>query len=129
MLAAFQNPRSPTVKFVIDATSTAEKSQWGAKSLDTSNPADAQKLSITLQQNRKRSRFESSVINFESNRSIQQIAPYQFSWDFQDPFEEAVGWQMGYGGLRDRLQDTIHSMFRKVRSRRELIAKTAERLM
>ncbi len=129
MLAAFQNPGSPTVRFVIDATSNSEKEKWQATSLDTSKPADAQKLAITLQQNRKRSQFESSVINFESDRSIQQIAPFQFSWDFQDPFEEAVGWQMGYGGLRGRLQDTIHSMFRKVRSRRELIARTAERMM
>jgi energy-coupling factor transporter ATP-binding protein EcfA2 len=129
MLAAFQNPRQQTVKFVIEATSSSEKEKWQATSLDTSNLADAAKLSITLQQNRKRSRFESSVINFESDRSIQQIAPYNFSWDYQDPFEESVGWQMGYGGLRGRLQDTIHSMFRKVRSRRELIARTAERMM
>ncbi len=86
MLAAFQNPGSPTVRFVIDATSNSEKEKWQATSLDTSKPADAQKLAITLQQNRKRSQFESSVINFESDRSIQQIAPFQFSWDFQDPF-------------------------------------------
>ena len=129
MLAAFQNIGSPTVRFIIDATSNSEKEKWQASSLDTAKPVDARKLSVTLQQNRKRSRFESSVINFESDRSIQQIAPFQFSWDFQDPFEEAVGWQVGYGGLRTRLQDTIHSIFRKVRSRRELIARTAERLM
>ena len=41
MLAAFRNPGSPTVRFVIDATSNSEKETWQATSLDTSKPADA----------------------------------------------------------------------------------------
>ncbi len=86
MIAGFQSP-SPNnpVRFVIESTSAAEKMAWQSSFIDTTKVEDATKLAATLQQSRRRSKFESSVMNFESDRSIQQIAPYQFSWDFQDP--------------------------------------------
>jgi hypothetical protein len=40
-----------------------------------------------------------------------------------------LGWQFGFGRLSDRFQDTLHALFRKVRTRREEIAKKAELLM
>lgn len=51
-----------------------------------------------------------------------------FNWDFQNPYMEAMQWNFSLGGLRGRFQDTLHSIFRKVRSRREEIAKKAEQL-
>jgi energy-coupling factor transporter ATP-binding protein EcfA2 len=129
MLSAFQSPvANATVKFKIEATSKIEAESWGKPLLDTSNQQDAQKLAATLQKAKKRSNWQSTVINFESDRSIQQIAPFAFSWDYQDPFEEPITWNFGWGGLRNRFQDTLHSIFRKVRSRRELIARRAEEL-
>ena len=39
-----------------------------------------------------------------------------------------VGWNSTFGGLRARYDDTIHSIFRKVQSQRDQIAKRAEQL-
>jgi hypothetical protein len=39
-----------------------------------------------------------------------------------------VGWDLGFSHLKNRFQDTIHSIFRKKRSRRESIAREVERL-
>ncbi len=106
-----------------------ELEDWGKKELDTANQPDAQKLQVSLQKSRHRRKWRSSVINFESDRSIQKISPYPFSWDIKDPYEENVGWDVTFGGLRARFQDTLHSIFRKVQSQRDHIAKRAEELM
>jgi hypothetical protein len=82
-----------------------------------------------LQKNRRRAGQTSGVLNFESNRSITQIQPYNFNWNTADPFEEMVGWSLGLSGLSSRFTDTVHSIFRKVRSRRETIALTVEKLI
>ena len=135
ILASFRNPNGyrgagsqPNLKLVIEATSPAEKQEWGKDFLDTADPSDAQKLVKTLQKGRRRSNWQSSVLNFESDRTILQIQPFAFTWDYQDPFEEGVGWDVSFSRLRDRFQDTLHSIFRTVRSRRESIALRFEEL-
>jgi hypothetical protein len=130
LLSAFQSGGpNPNMRLVIEATNQAERDSWGRSSLDTGQAADCQKLTKTLQRNRSRNRLESSVINFESDRTIQRIQPYSFTWDITDPWEEQIGGLFGFGGLRDRFQDTLHSLFRKMQSRRDAIARTAEALI
>jgi len=135
ILASFRNPNGyrgggsqPSLSLVIEATSPAEKQEWANDFLKTSDPVDAQKLVKTLQKGRRRSNWQSSVLNFESDRTILQIQPFAFTWDYQDPFEEGVGWDVSFSRLRDRFQDTLHSIFRTVRSRRESIALRFEEL-
>jgi predicted ATP-binding protein involved in virulence len=136
ILAAFRNPAAfgragaqPYLELVIEATNANEKKEWGKDILKTSEPPDAQKLVQSLQKARRRSNWQSSVVNFESDRTILQVQPYQFTWDYQNPFEEGVGWDFSFSGLRARFQDTLHSIFRTVRSRRESIALRFEDLI
>ena len=103
LLQAFQAiSNQPNIRLIIEATATSERDSWGKESLDTGSSDDGRKLTVTLQQNRHRSRWESSVIQFESDRTIQQIQPYNFSWDMSDPWEEELGWTYSFGFLRDR---------------------------
>jgi len=126
----FQNPAGQTnTQFVIEATNDEERSKWGKNILDTGNQQDAQLLQSTLHANRFRRNWRGSVINIESDRSIQQIQPYQFSFDAIDPDKEQIGWNFMLGGLRNRHQDTLHSIFRKVHSHRNKISSLAEKLM
>jgi predicted ATPase len=136
MLASFRNPSTyrggasqPSLQLIVEATNPAERKEWGKESLDTAIQVDAQKLVLTLQKTRRRSNWQSSVLNFESDRTILQVQPYNFSWDYRDPFEEGVGWEVSFSRLRDRFQDTMHSIFRTVRSRRESIALRIEELV
>jgi len=134
ILQCFQNPHSYSgaearVALLIDATCPTETSEWGKAQLRTEDAADAQLLIATLKKAKRRNNWESSVLNFESDRTIQRIEPLNFTWDFQDPWIENIGWNLGFGGLRDRFQDTLHSLFRKVRSRREGIAQRVEDLL
>jgi ABC-type cobalamin/Fe3+-siderophores transport system ATPase subunit len=117
------------VKLTLEATNSVERQEWGKEILDTADPEDAQKLTRTLQKSRKRSNWRSSILNFESDRTILQVQPLAFTWDYQDPFNEGVGWDVSFSRLRDRFQDTLHSIFRTVRSRRESIAVRVEELM
>ncbi|MDX2057239.1 MAG: ATP-binding protein [Gemmatimonadales bacterium] len=129
LVSLFRNPTGyKQIRARLSATSEAEATIWGRRQLDTSNQEDCQALLRLLQQARKRSSWTSSVLQFESDRSIQQIQPYTFSWDYSDPFAESTGWDVTFGGLRTRFQDTLHSLFRKVRSHREAIARSAEDL-
>lgn len=121
---------SPLMKLTLEATCPSETAQWGKNLLDTAVPADAALLLKTLQSSkRRRGNWRSSVLNFESDRTIQAIQPYAFTWDIEDPWEEDIGWTFGFGGLRARFQDTLHSIFRKLQSRRDQIATHAERLL
>jgi hypothetical protein len=130
ILQCVQNPRPELgVRLVIDATSGVETEAWGKSTLRTEILADGQLLTKMLQKAKRRTNWVSSVLNFESDRTIQRVEPYNFSWDFRDPWDEDIGWNLGFGGLRGRFQDTLHSLFRKVRSRREGIAQRVEDLM
>lgn len=116
------------VALQIEATTPGEEKVWGKKAIDTSNPADRPLLKSLLQKAQTRRKFQSSVLNFDSDRSIQQIQPYQFSWDATDPWEEQIGWDTTWSTLRNRFQDTLHAIFRKVHSLESDIARKARDL-
>jgi len=127
ILEAFQrgNPH-PNVRMVVEATCDEERTAWTKTLLDTQQAADVATLMRTLQPNRVRTSSSSSIFQFESDRTIQQLQPYNFTWDYADPFAESIGWGVTISRLRDRFQDTVHSLFRKVRARREQIALRGE---
>lgn len=130
LINGFQNPAGQqNTQFIIEATSNEEIRKWGKNALDTRTDQDAQLLQRTLQENRYRRNWRGSVINIESDRSIQKINPYQFSFDAADPDKERIGWNFMFGGLRSRHQDTLHSIFRKVHAHRNKISSLAEKLM
>jgi len=130
IINGFQNPVGQVnTQFIIEATSDEERKRWGKNVLNTALPADAQLLMSTLHENRFRRNWNGSVINIESDRSIQQVTPYKFSFDATDPDKEQIGWNFMFGGLKSRHQDTLHSIFRKVHSHRNKISSLAEKLM
>src|SRR5436309_15000097 len=79
----FRNPRSgDDIRIAVEATSDLERSAWQQKRLDTASSQDADKLRAVLQRSQRRNRYRSTVLNFESDRSIRQVKPFTFSWDF-----------------------------------------------
>jgi predicted ATPase len=128
ILEHFRNPNTANISLQIEATDASEERIWGKKALNTSIPNDRPLLARMLHQNRRRKNFQSSILNFESDRSIQQINPYQFNWHTTDPWEEQIGWDVTLSSLRNRFQDTVHAIFRKVQSLESQIAKTAREL-
>jgi len=128
LIQNFSSLNNPNVRLAIEATDPEESEQWHKATLDTSNRADAEVLRQTLQQNRRRRNFRSSVLYFESNRSIQQVKPFAFSWDMPDPWEENISWNYALTGLRNRFQDTLHAIFRKIQNQRNSIAIRAQQL-
>lgn len=129
LVQAFREPRNyGNITLTVEATSNDERNEWAQSTLITSSGQDAQKLISTLQKNRRRTSWKSSVVQIESDRSMIQIYPYGFTWDSSDPWNEMISWDQGFSGLRSRFQDTLHSIFRKVRSHREALASQAEQL-
>jgi len=129
ILGYFKNPTvNPDVVLMISATSKAEKNEWGKDLLDLANQNDCDLLRKTLQQNQKRRNFKSSILYYESNRQISNLKPLQFTWEYNDPFEEQVGWDFSFKPLTGRAQDTIHSIFKKIQSQKTAIANRAIQL-
>lgn len=127
---AFRNPAgSRNIRLTVQATSEAEKTEWGRDRLDTGDAAQANALLRTIQKARKRTHWESSVFQFESDRGNVQYNPFGFSWDAVDPWEEALSWDYGLSGLRNRYSDTVSSLFRKVYSLNDAIAKRGRQLI
>jgi predicted ATPase len=112
----------------IRATSPEEAEQWGKSDLDLSLPEDMQKLHATLAVGRRRRNWQSSLINFESDRTVRNLQPFPFTFDMVDPSEEQVGWETTFTPLRERYQDTVHAMHRMVEAQRRGIASSAVRL-
>jgi len=126
LLGSFQNPGNvQNVEVVIGATNQNESRDWKKDSLSTANPSDAQVLRGFLQRSQKRGQLRSSLINFDSGRQLEQIQPYPFSWNFSDPFFEDIMWNHSFQPMKNRFQETIHAMHRKLRSQKEDIAKKA----
>jgi ABC-type cobalamin/Fe3+-siderophores transport system ATPase subunit len=126
LLQHLQNPRPGNIAVTVEATTPKEKKIWGKDMLDTSKAEDGPLLQRALQQSRlKRKNFQSSILYFESDRSIQQVAPFQFTWDFPDPWEEQLDWNFGWSGLKNRFRDTLHAIFRKIKSLENDIAQKA----
>ncbi len=122
LLSFFRNlPSNPDQWLELEATCVEESEAWGKSLLDTRISGDANKLRAHLQKNRRRAGQVSNVLNFESNRSITQVQPYTFTSKLADPFEEMVGWDLGFHVLSSRFSATIHSLLAESR-RREAIA-------
>lgn len=125
LLAQLQGFSSPGISFVIEATSGEEVAQWGKNHLDTSNAQDRQKFVQALQKNQTRRHFKGGILYYESNRVVQNLKPLAYSWEFVDPWSEAVPWNSTFGGLSNRFQDTIHALFKKLQAQKSSIAAQA----
>ncbi|NVL89555.1 MAG: ATP-binding protein [Desulfobacterales bacterium] len=126
LLKYFRAPQKVTnIKLELEATCKEEADAWGKKTLETQNPEDTQKFTVTLQRNRQRRKWRSSIILFESDRTIQKIQPFHFTFDLADPYEESIGWDVTFGYMRNRFQDTLHSIFRKIEHQKQSIASRA----
>ena len=79
----------------------------------------------SLQANRHRRNWQSSLVNIESDRAIQKLDPLQFSWEIADPEEEEIPWKQTVGFMRDRFQDTVHTMFKMIELQKQQIANRA----
>ncbi len=129
ILTYLRNPRvDANMHMSIEATSASERNDWGKESLDLGDADDCRKLQATLQQNKRRRNFRSSILYYESNRQITNLKPLQFTWDHDDPYEEQVGWDFSFQPLTGRAQDTIHSIFKKVQNQKTNIANRAIQL-
>src|SRR4029077_13336250 len=110
---------NPNVEGWIEATASQEREAWGKPALELASPSDMDLFRATLQQSRRRQKWKSSLINFESDRTIQNLQPLQPSWDMPDPEAEEVSWDSTSGYMRDRFQDTVHWMYRMIEAQRQ----------
>jgi len=117
---------NPDVKGQIEATSAEERKSWGGRTtLDMESAEDMALFRTTLQVNRRRRNLRSNLVNIESDRTIQQLQPLAFAWDMPDPEDEDIQWDVTFGGMRNRFQDTVHSMFRMIEAQKQKIANRA----
>lgn len=129
LISLLQSPRSDqSLSVKISATSPDEKILWKKDSLSTLDNNDLNILRQHLQRNKKRGKYISSIVNFDSLRTFETIRPFQWSWDFRDPFDEDIVWDFLFHPFRDRYQDTIHALYRKIGHYRTEISKKYEEL-
>jgi ABC-type cobalamin/Fe3+-siderophores transport system ATPase subunit len=124
-----QNPNpDPTLSICVEATSPEEIKSWGRESLNTLNPNDSMTLRQHIQRNRRRGKFVSSIINFDSSRTFEQVQPFAWNWNFQDPLAEEIGWNLLSNPFKNRYQDTIHALYKKIGYYRTEISHRYEKL-
>jgi ABC-type cobalamin/Fe3+-siderophores transport system ATPase subunit len=119
----------PDLRGTLTATCDEERAQWGKESLELGAQEDMQRLNGTLATaQRRRRNWKSSLVNFESDRTPQNLVPFPFSFDITDPTEENIGWDVPFTPLKARYQDTVQSLHRMVEMQRRGIAIRAQQL-
>jgi ABC-type cobalamin/Fe3+-siderophores transport system ATPase subunit len=124
-----KNPKidqSTNVK--IRATSQGEVKRWGKDTLSTLDKSDLQKLIAHLHRKQKRGGWTSSIVYLDSFRTFEKIKPFQWSWNFGDPFDEEISWDVLFNPFADRFQDTIQALYRKLGHYRTAISQKYEEL-
>ena len=116
------------VALAIEATCDDERKLWGKPILDVASysPRDVEILFSALMSGKMRKNLKGSVLNFESNRTIEQVKPFTWSPDFPDPDNEAVAPGLLFSGLQNRFQDTQHTILKKVQVYNNRIALTVK---
>lgn len=128
LLQLARNPApNPNAWMIIEATQESEWSKWGKRTLDTRQPQDADILRRHVQRNQRRNRYESSFLNFDSDRAVRNVQPYGFSWAIGDPFGEDIPWNLGLESMQSRYNDVRHSLFRIIEGQKREIADQALR--
>lgn len=128
LLAYLRSGGAGNTACVIESTCPEESEAWGKSELDLADPADVPLFQQTIQATRRRRNWKSSIVNFESDRSLRNLVPLAFTFDMQDPEEEQVGWDSTFGFMRDRYQDTVDSLFRMIQVQKQQIANRAVQL-
>ena len=128
ILATIQNPRSQQAHFTIAATCDEEVEAFDGRLLRSEDQGAAIKFQQFLQQNRLRRNFKSGVVYFESDRSIAQIKPLAFSFEFSDPYTENIGWNVPMQPFKNRWEDTQHAIFKKIITLRNQLGGQAMKL-
>lgn len=124
-----KSPRiDQSISIRVSATSQDEMSKWGKDSLSTLDNNDLQILRAHLQKKQKRGGWTSSVVYLDSLRTFEPIQTLQWSWDFIDPFNEEIAWDMLFNPFKNRFQDTIHAIYRKLGHYRTAISQRHEEL-
>ena len=93
--------------------------------LDTRVPADAALLQNALRRSQRRNKYQSSFLNFDSDRAVRNVQQYQYTWDIGDPFQEEVNWDLAFGLLFNRYNEVRHSLFRMVENQKRAVAEQA----
>ena len=120
IIGFFRNPRpGQPIRLIVEPTRNLERKEWGDRFLDTSVADDCALLHARLQKTQRRNNYRSTVLNFESDRRIENIKPFAFYFDIDDPYEEEVSWDLSFGYLRSRSQDTQNTTFRRVDAQRK----------
>lgn len=109
----------------IEPTNLAEASQWKKEVLDTSDRSDCNLLRATLHRNQRRNKYQSSFLNFDSDRTIRNVQSFNFGWDIGDPYSEDISWDLGLNPMFNRYNDVRHSLFRLVEAQKRQISEQA----
>jgi len=128
VLQALRDPRSASARrsrIAVSATHDAEREAWSAEQLDTDDRVQADKLASMLQRQQKRGHWQSNVLHFDSSRQFAQVSGFQWQWNFPDPSDEVMGWDLAFDPFQHRFQDTIHAIYRMLGHHRAEIARKA----
>jgi hypothetical protein len=129
LLTLVQNTTPNPSSYVgVEATSDEEKKAWGTTVISTENQDGCNKLKSIIHKGGRRNNLKSSIIHIESNRSIFQSKPFQFTFELPDPDEEEQGWNYAYQTLTSRWIDTENTIFKKILATRNRLGSRAMNL-
>jgi len=129
IISLLKNPKiDQSINIKIRATSQDEVKRWGKDTLSTLDSSDLQKLIADLHRNQKRGKWTSSIVYLDSFRTFETIKAFQWSWDFIDPFDEEISWDVLFNPFAYRFQDTIQALYKKLGHYRTAISQKYEEL-
>lgn len=123
IIQSFRKPKSPQIEITIQATRKDQETLvWGSEEL-VLNPGTRNTLLQEYMATRTRGgTYTGSVIQIDSNRSVQPISFQSITFETPDPDDEELEPTYFLDSFTDRWQQIVNKIFQKVASRDNKIA-------
>ncbi|MBI4749201.1 MAG: ATP-binding protein [Acidobacteria bacterium] len=117
-----------TTQLIIEATTDLEKGRWKKSTLDTNVHQDKRLLFSTVSKQQQKTNWQSSFILIESRRFIDRISNCSLPPSNHDPSQDKINWNTPISPLKDRFENTVHSLLQMLNAQNNKIAEQAKEL-
>jgi len=122
IVKTFRKPASPQVDLTIASTRDQERSKWEVEKLEVRNGSQNQKLVEYMGSRTRGGTYTGSVIQVDSNRSVEPVKFQPLTFDIPDPDEADITYTYYLNPFTGRWTDLVNKIYRKAATRDQRIA-------
>ena len=117
IVKVFQSPQSPLIEVTVESTRPEEESAWGMKHIELKPDSPNQEFQSYMQSRTRGGTYTGSVIQIDSDRSVQPVKFQAISLSTPDPDDTDLDYNFFLNPFVNRWQEIVNKIFQKVANR------------